>query len=323
MTANDISQMAEEYLASLDDEVDESHKEELQEKIEQGEEKYERLVQEHGEEHSLAKKAEEVLDTRRSELAELEEREEQLGTAREGFLKVVADEFELNEDWLQTKVTEAVTHALVGKKESSFKLFGEKVQGVEDLEGLDEFDRIEQAEVVILLGKDSLGQSDKVSEQWERLENSKSYKAFEVLAENESLSPEEVAEILDENKGTVNNWLKNPINRWDRLIPFYRPQQGEYGLSTTGQYFHEHYYDGEVGTAETEVAGDEQDVKEEDGSKPAEGQATLGTTATQSIDSATTDSEGKDSGETDISKIEDTEEKADAMFSKVSDEADN
>ncbi|PSP83773.1 hypothetical protein BRC96_08135 [Halobacteriales archaeon QS_6_64_34] len=288
MTDKDISQMADEYLSSIDDEVDESHKEELRGKIEQGEEKYERLVQEHGKDHRLAKKAEEVLETRRSELNKLEEQEEQLGTAREEFLQEVANEFELNEHWLQTDIVEAVTHTLVGKKESSYKLFGEEIQGLEDMEGLDEFDRIERVEVVILLAKDGLDQSEKVSEQWERLKDSKSYNAFEAVAEHGTQTPKEVAEKLDESKGVVNGWLKNPTNKWDRLIPFYRPKKGEYGLSTTGQYFREHYYeDGDIETDETEIEEDKTVDKEEDSSEATEAQTTLGATATQS--SATTD----------------------------------
>ncbi len=323
MTDKDISQMAEEYLGSIDDEIDESHKEELREKIEQGEEKYERLVQEHGEDHRLAQKAEEVLEARRSELAELEEREEQLGTARKEFLQEVANEFDLNERWLQTDIIEAVTHALVGKKESSYKLFGEEIQSLENLEGLDEWDQIERAEVVILLAKDSVGECEKVDEQWKRLKNSKSYKGFEVLAEKRSLTSEEVAEILDEDKGTVNNWLKNPINLWDRLIPFYRPRQGEYGLSTTGRYFNKHYHEGGADIAETEQKGGKEDIADEDGSETTEEQATLGTTANQPTESATTDSDEQESEERDITEIEDTEEKADAMFSKISDESKN
>lgn len=331
MTDKDISQMAEEYLGSIDDEVDESHKEELREQIEHGEEKYERLVQEHGEDHRLAQKAEEVLEARRSELDELEEREEQLGTAREEFLQEVANEFDLNERWLQTDIIEAVTHALVGKKEPSYKLFGEEIQSLEDLEGLDEWDQIERAEVVILLAKESVGESEKVSEQWKRLEDSKSYNAFEVLTKNSSLTSEEVAEILDEDKGTVNNWLKNPINLWDRLIPFYRPQQGEYALSTTGRYFHKHYYEsgGEIPETEQkegeEDAADE-DAVDEDGSEPTEEQTTLEATAnqsTESTESATTDSDEQKSEKKDIAEIEDTEEKADAMFSKISDQSEN
>jgi hypothetical protein len=323
MTDKDISQMAKEYLGSIDDEVDESHKEELREKIEQGEEKYERLVEEHGKDHRLAKKAEKVLETRRSDLDELEERVEQLGTAREEFLQEVANEFDLNERWLQTDIIEAVTHALVGKKESSYKLFGEGIQNLEDLEGLDEWDQIERAEVVILLAKDSLGESEKVSEQWERLDNSKSYNAFEVLAEHGSQTPKEVAEKLDESKGVVNSWMKDRINKWDRLIPFYRPQQGEYGLSATGRYFHKHYYEGGGEIAKTEQKGGEENTADEDSSEPTEEQATLGTTANQSTESATTDSDEEESEEKDITEVEDTEEKADAMFSKISDRSEN
>ena len=77
-----------------------------------------------------------------------------------------------------------------------------------------------------LLAKDALDQTDKVIEQYKRLEGSKSFAVFEVFCEHGSMSSQETADELNKAKSDVNNWLKAPINFWDRLIPFYRPEKG-------------------------------------------------------------------------------------------------
>lgn len=312
----DIHQMAQDYLATLDKEIDEERKEELEQSIEDGEERHERLVQEHGESHNLAKKAEEVIAHRQDELKELEEVETQYDTAREEFLQKIADEFELNEQWLQDEVAEAVTHALYGQHDSSYMLFGEEIQSLEDLEGLDKFEEIDRAEVVLFLAKDALGQTDHVNEQYQRLEGSKAFRPFQLLGEHGSLSSEEVAEKVDEKKGTANNWLKNPINHWDRLIPFYRPEKGHYALSTTGRYLYARYYDSDL---ESPESGSEE---EETSTEPEETQTTLEDTSSATNTLGEKDDTMSGTNSTDVSDIEDTDEKAEALFSKVSDKTD-
>jgi hypothetical protein len=321
-TGDDVREAAQDYLASLNNDVDESRKNELRDDIEDGEERYERLAQEHGEEHKLVKKAKSVLESRREELRELEEVEEQLGTAREDLLQKVADEFELSERWLQSEAIEAVTHALYGRRDQSYKLFGEEIQNEDVLSDFDDFEQIELAAVVALLAKDALGQTEKVREQYQRLEDSKSFAVFKVLCGNGSMTSQEVAEQLDEDKGTANNWLKSPLNFWDRLIPFYRPKKGAYGLSTTGQYFYKHYFDGEIETTEVDTQ-DEDEVEDETEDDSGETQATLGATAEAPSESEDEKNRAENSEESDISEIEDTEEKADAMFSKISDQSEN
>jgi len=313
---NDVRKAVEEYLSSLNNDVDESRKNELREDIEDGEERYERLVQEHGEEHKLVKKAKSVLESRREELRELEGIEEQLENIREDLLQKVADEFELSDQWLQSGAIEAVTHALYGRRDQSYKLFGVEIQSEDDLSDFDDFEQIELAAVVALLGKDALGQTEKVREQYQRLEDSKSFAVFKVLCGNGSMTSQEVAEHLDEDTGTANNWLKSPLNFWDRLIPFYRPKKGEYDLSTTGQYFYKHYFDGEIETTEADTQDEMEDMSDDES---GETQSTLGATSESEDETSGTEN----SEESDISEIEDTEEKADAMFSKVSDEAGN
>lgn len=314
-TTTDINQMAQDYLASVDKEIDEERKAELEKSIKEGQERHERLVQEHGESHNLAQKAEEIIEGRQDELQQLEEVEAQYDTAREEFLQKVADDLELNEQWAQNEVTEAVTHALYGQRDSSYMLFGEEIQSLEDLEELDVFEKIDGAEVVLFLAKDALGQTDHVKEQYQRLESSKSFSAFQLLGEHGSLSPEEVAEKVGEKKGTVNNWLKNPINKWDRLIPFYRPAIGQYGLSTTGRYFYEQYYDSDL---ESPESGSEE-KEEEASTKSEETQATLEDSSSTKDTSGKEDDTLGETDSTDVSAIEDTDEKAEALFSKVSD----
>ena len=283
-TGDDVRKAVEGYLSTLDNDVDESRKNEIQDDIEDGEERYERLTQEHGEEHKLVKKAKSVLESRREELRELEEVEEQLGTARESLLKKVAEEFELSERWLQSETIEAVNHSLYGRRDQSYKLFGEEIQNEDDLSDFDDFEKIELAAVVALLAKDALGQTETVREQYQRLEDSKSFAVFKVLCGNESMTSQEVAEQLGEDKETANNCLKSPLNFWDRLIPFYRPKKGEYGLSTTGQYFYKHYFDGEIETTEADTQ-DEDEVEDETDGDSGEAQVTLGETTEASGES--------------------------------------
>jgi hypothetical protein len=319
-STNEVVKSAEGYLVSLDNEVDQGRRDELRQEIEEFEERREELVQDHGEGHNLVKKVEEVLDHRQEEIQELEQTEEQVGAARENLLEKTADEFELSEQWLQSEVVEAINHALYNQRNSNFMLSGEEIQTIEDIAERDELERIDQAEVVILLAKDRLEQSEKVREQYERLATSKAFPAFEVLAENGNLDPAEVAEKLNEKKTTVNNWLKNPINRWDRLIPFYRPKKGEYDLSTTGRYFYKHYYDGDVESVEPDS---EESMGEKRDEEDTQAQATLNDTAESSNQSAEDNSDGIETNHSDLSDVEDTEQKAKAMFSRVSDKTDN
>ena len=329
---DEIVEVAEQYIASIEKEVDEEQKKELKEEIKDGGERYERLSQEHGEGHKLVERAKKILDSRRTKLEELEQLEKRVGTAREEFLTVIADDFELSDQWLEGNVLEAVTHALYGRRDSSYKLFAEKITSLDDLTDYDELERIEMASVVALLAKDAIGETEKVEEQYQRLVDSKSFAAFEVLCEHRNQTSQEAAEKLDDDSSTVNNWLKSPINFWDRMIPFYRPKKGEYDLSTTGLYFREHYYEGEIESGE-DTDGDKLKEKSEKDGEASETQVTLGDTSAPSNESeGAADDDGETEGsasddceseEANISEIEDTQEKADAMFSKVSDEPEN
>jgi len=329
---DEIVEVAEQYIASIEKEVDEEQKKELKEEIKDGGERYERLSQEHGEGHKLVERAKKILDSRRTKLEELEQLEKRVGTAREEFLTVIADDFELSDQWLEGNVLEAVTHALYGRRDSSYKLFAEKITSLDDLTDYDELERIEMASIVALLAKDAIGETEKVEEQYQRLVDSKSFAAFEVLCEHRNQTSQEAAEKLDDDSSTVNNWLKSPINFWDRMIPFYRPKKGEYDLSTTGLYFREHYYEGEIESGE-DTDGDKLKEKSEKDGEASETQVTLGDTSAPSNESeGAADDDGETEGsasddceseEANISEIEDTQEKADAMFSKVSDEPEN
>lgn len=62
MSATDESeespaQLADQYFGSVETEFDESRKAELKEVIEDGEERYERLAEDHGEDHKLVEKS--------------------------------------------------------------------------------------------------------------------------------------------------------------------------------------------------------------------------------------------------------------------------
>jgi hypothetical protein len=322
MSATDESeesptQLADQYFGSVETEFDESRKAELEESIEDGEERYERLAEDHGEDHKLVKKAKEVVKTRRGKLEDLKQAEERIGTARNEFLSQVADNFEFTEEWFEEPVVEAVSHALYGERDSSYQVFAEEFRATEDLSSFDELERLELAAVITILAKDALGQTDTVAEQYERLANSKTFAAFEVLCGQDGLTSQEVANKVDGDSSKVNNWLKNPINFWDRLIPFYRPEKGRYALSTTGKYFREHYYDDEI-DAEYEVADVDADgeASNDTSDDSTDTQVTLSDTTSVSADEPTIEDEPA----TDETDPETTEEKADRMFANIGDQ---
>lgn len=320
----EVAQKADVYFESLEEEVDQSKKNELRREIEDYKERYEELIEEHGENHKLTKKAGDVVETKREELQELEEFEECRQSVREDFLSFTAEEFDLTHEWLEQEVVEAVNHALYGRRDSSFSLLGEEIVA-EDLDELSEFEKIDRAEVIIYLCKDFLGDSESVADQYQKFIDSTSFEPFGVLAEHGAISPSDVAEILDEDKGDVNNWLKSPINFWDKLIPYYRPKKGVYDLSTTGRYFLEHYYEEQIDVP-VESEAEEDEEAEEDVN---DGQATLTGTSVSSDSTNVQDDGDESSGdddspdEVDLSEIDDTEEKAQEMFSKVGEKPDN
>ncbi|TKX84291.1 hypothetical protein EXE43_19725 [Halorubrum sp. SS5] len=309
------AKLADQYFESVETEFDESRKAEVRESIEDSEERYERLAEDHGEDHKLVRKAKEVVEARRKKLEELKEAEKRIGTARNEFLSEVADEFEFTEEWLEERVIEAVSHALYNQRDSSYQVLAEEIRTSEDLSDFDELERLELSAVVTILAKDALGQTEKVREQYERLEDSKSFAAFKVLCEHGSMSSEDAANKLGKSNSDVNNWLKSPINFWDRLIPFYRPEKGMYGLSTTGKYFREHYYEGQIDIEDGPDSEPDEEVSVEasDGSSD---QATLTDTTSTSAEETTT----KEEPITDGSDPETTEEKANRMFSNIGDQ---
>ena len=181
----------------------------------------------------------------------------------------------------------------------------------------DELERLELAAVVTLLAKDALDQTDKVIEQYKRLEGSKSFAVFEVFCEHGSMSSQETADELNQAKSDVNNWLKAPINFWDRLIPFYRPEKGRYSLSTTGMYLRERYYEAQETTLEKETdAETDSKASGEDDSESSDTQSTLADIGSESTEPIGT-TEGQN---TEAPRADTAQEKADRMFSNIGDE---
>ena len=171
--------------------------------------------------------------------------------------------------------------------------------------------------MVTLLAKDALDQTDKVIEQYKRLEGSKSFAVFEVFCEHGSMSSQETADELNQAKSDVNNWLKAPINFWDRLIPFYRPEKGRYSLFTTGMYLRERYYEGQETTLEKETdAETDSKASGEDDSESSDTQSTLADIGSESTEPR----EMTEGQNTEAPRADTAQEKADRMFSNIGDE---
>lgn len=322
-----LRKQATEYLESIREDSDSKvDLTELEDAVEDAERRMESFSQEHGEDHKLTQKAQNLVSQRREELSRAKKEAEKTEDLRRGLIERVADEFEFNEEWLEAEIAEAVTHALYGVSDGRFAVGDDEIKTPEDLESIDPFEQIEREEVVVLLAKDALGRTSTVEQEYERLSKSKSFNAFEVLTENGPSEVSEVADLLGEDQSKVGNWLKNPIHRSQALVPFYRPSNGVYALSTAGRYFAEHYYDG-GSTSKSEDSEEEienKEPEEDDGKSPEEQTLnSFGSEGGEQNDSEpkTEDTQSdsrSDSDSEDLSEIEDTDKKAEEMFADVS-----
>ncbi len=310
-TTTDIVELAKAYTEALDSEFNETRKEELSERIQQGEERRERLIEEHGKDHHLVTKVESTIDELKSELEEIKSTEENAEERREELLEAVAEGFELQGPWLEDDVICAATHALYGERDEEYVVLKREIRSEADVADIDDFDIIDMEDIVTLLARDALGETAVVKEAWEKFKGSANYPTFTVVSEHGPVGPSEVSDHLDKDYDTVNNWLKSPINFYDRFIPYYRPEEGTYWLSTTGRYYAARFEDSmELESSDTET---EQEFDEEESERSSQTDVTKDFKAGQTESSA-----GEGEGQS-IEDIEDTEEKADEFFSAMGD----
>lgn len=240
----DPTSLAEEYLDALEQDIHEERQLELEEKLEVLRGRRERYVEQHGSNSGIVQRVDRKIEDVDSDLAEIEESVESVDAVRTQLLQAAKDGFELSEEWLDTQVLLALTHALYGERDSWLCLDQIRIQTVDDLSGVNDLNRLDMEHTLLLLVEDRLGKTDIVAKRWERLSDSKYYEPFFVVTQRGEADPEDVVEALDDSdvsRKDAKNWLERPMYDWDDLIPYYRAGKGEFGLSTAGKYFAQNY----------------------------------------------------------------------------------
>jgi hypothetical protein len=124
--------------------------------------------------------------------------------------------------------------------------------------GEDEFDEevLEVSDYVRKIAMAKLGTNDSIRESWENIAGGKKLGPFlTVAASEEPLSPAQVSERMDDDvdSGTIGNRLRDAIH-YLNYTPYHRVD-GDYTLSTVGQFMFLEYTD--------QAQGIEDEVKEE------------------------------------------------------------
>jgi hypothetical protein len=192
-----------------------------------------------------------------NELEELEQSVQQVDELREQFLEAAVEDFEFNGTWLSPTVLKGLTHALYGKKEDSLVLDQNRIENTDDLIDIDDLTQLDMEHTLLILVEDRLGQTDTIRKHWDRLADSKNHTPFLVVARKGTASPDDVLPELDEeaDRKDAKNWLEKPIYNWEQLVPYYRPESGEFALSTAGKHLVRHYAEDSDGGAESEDNG--------------------------------------------------------------------
>jgi hypothetical protein len=150
---------------------------------------------------------------------------------------------------------------LYAEKDDHLVLDQTRIEGPEDLDEIEDLAQLDMEHTLLLLVEDRLGETDTVSERWERFVDSKYHKPFLVVSREGTASPEDVLPSLSEdtNRKDAKNWLERPLYDWDDLVPYYRAGDGEFGLSTSGKYLAHHYAGSAESLAEEGDGGDDGD----------------------------------------------------------------
>lgn len=249
MSTTDIQDIADRYLSAIEQEVDEDEQTQLEENRAELTRRYERTKERRGENHGITQRVKASIEKVDEELEQLKTSQQTTAEIREELLNTIATEFELSDEWFTSNVLESMNHALVGERNTELIVEMTAFSSHDDLTELDEIERFDVEETVILLAEDQLSETDEVRTVWTRLQESKYYEPFLIVVERGEASPDDVLDALDGDVSRQNakNWLNRPIYDWEQLIPYYRVGNGTFGLSTAGQYFAVHYAPSEAG----------------------------------------------------------------------------
>jgi hypothetical protein len=253
--------LAKEYLEAIDQEIDEERRNELEDTKEELQDRREKYVSQHGEDSRIVQRVDQKIEDIEAELDDLNESAQQVDELRTQLLKAAKDRLEFNREWLSTTVLKGLTHAMYAEKDDHLILDQTRIEGPGDLDEIEDLAQLDMEHTFLLLVEDRLGETDTVSERWDRLTDSKYHKPFLVVSREGTASPDDVLPNLSEDadRKDAKNWLERPLYNWDDLVPYYRAGDGEFGLSTSGKYFAHHYAGSAESLAEKGDGGDDSD----------------------------------------------------------------
>lgn len=253
--------LAKEYLEAIDQEIDEERRSELEDTKEELQDRREKYVSQHGEDSRIVQRVDQKIEDIETELDKLNESVQQVDELRTQLLKAAKDRLEFNREWLSTTVLEGLTHALYAERDDHLILDQTRIEGPEDLDEIEDLVQLDMEHTFLLLVEDRLGETDTVSERWDRFVDSKYHKPFLVVSREGTASPEDILPNLSEDadRKDAKNWLERPLYDWDDLVPYYRAGDGEFGLSTSGKYLAHHYAGSAESLAEEGDGGDDSD----------------------------------------------------------------
>jgi hypothetical protein len=331
LSIEEVPDMATRYLEASDGEPERQEQfDEIADEIKELESTREELAQDIGEEHYLVEDIDADIQELEDERDEIRDSTENIAQLRKNLLRAASEKpgFRLNEYWLNSETSRAITKALYGTENEKLVIGDQELRTPDDAQGLDRMQKIQIKREMVHLARDKLDGDKHVTDRWEEFKNRRGYQAFPVIAHNPGVGPSEIAEAYDDKSpSTVRDWTSDLSNQ-EELKMVFTPKQGKYHLSTVGRYYAAHY--AELDGAETmdEAEGDKHGF--ESGEEAADESATATTvdededTEQVGLGNSNEVPEDEPNGSVGagqavtVSEAQTTEEKAEALFEDVS-----
>lgn len=275
--SKDYNTLCEEYVESLDRDVDTGEIDELEKRISELEDERAEYIQEYGEDDVLVERVDDELDELKQKLEDIKQAASQTEQLKEKVLKRTASEFIAEDSFITEESLEALNHAFTGNRASTLLIEDEEITPETELEG-----NIRHiSHTIRKLAMAKLDTDDGLKDSWESIDDSTKYEPMIIVAgAQKPLTPSQVAEKMEEQVdcGTVGTRLRNSIHQLD-FTPYHRVD-GDYMLSTIGDVMIQEY-EGEIDSNNDPDSSSETESTEESGQEESENdlQVTLDSTS--------------------------------------------
>lgn len=253
MTDDKIHDLAEQYIESSGNSVQQEISE-LKEEIEnlkEEKQEYPGLA----EDDPLIQELNEEIQDKKSKLEGLEEEIQNSESLEEEFLDMTWARLSISN--MDETVCRALNLALLGMEDNQIRAKGHLLpEDSGELSGKEARKCIYQ---IKMLAKDKVEGAEVVQNMWDSFGSSVKYEPFKLIAASEGgMTPEQVADKLEEETKTINNRMYNP--RHQQPLDPYHKEDGKYKLSIVGEYLWKAYSTDESDISE-ETGGTEEDDK--------------------------------------------------------------